>query len=464
MRNRVARSTAVSWLALSCGVGIARAAFAQNADAGPPPTAAAPSEATAPEPEATPDAKVAKKTAAIQDAAAVSAGNETGAEADLLRPQVLSIYGFSDFGFNKFYTSERSQLNALFPSKAGTFVLGNLNLFFDAQPYEDWRTLMEIRFTNLPNGYEQSLASPLGTQYARENTNIDDFTSPSIRGPVALGSIIIERAQTEYAFSDALHVMGGYFFTPLGIWNVDHGTPTLISLLLPSFMADGYIPARQLGLQAYGSFYTSNWELGYNAYVGNNRSPSQVDFRDDKSVGGRLFASSTGSAMKTRFGASGYYGHGSDIKKEVVSFIPYLTKTTETVSYREWIVGADASIDAGPLRLRTEGVLRRVDYEPGKRDGQTPNHCYTDGYVIAAYQLPWAGLEPYTYFEAIHWPNALGDTALIPSVGLTVHFNPAVQLKTQYGHAMFFDFSLKEHRTPSDNNVDNFAARLVVSF
>ncbi|HVU02036.1 MAG TPA: hypothetical protein VHE30_09800 [Polyangiaceae bacterium] len=380
------------------------------------------------------------------------------------KPQSLSIYGFTDFGFNKFYTSDKSQLNTLFPSRAGTFVLGNANLFFDAQPYEDWRSLMEIRFTNLPHGVETSLAQPGGSDYARTNTEVQDFTSPSVRGQEVLGSVIIERIQTEYSVSDALKFTGGYFFTPWGIWNVDHGTPTLISLLLPSFIADGYLPTHTLGAQLSGSFYTGNWELGYHAYVGNNHTPSQVDFRDDKAVGGRLFASSTGSAVKTKFGVSGYWGHESDISKRVVSALPYLAETKETVSAREWMVGADASLDAGPLRLRAEGFVRRIDYEVGKRSGFTPNHYYSDGYVIAAYELPWGGIEPYTYVEAMHWPSALGDTAFIPSVGVNIHFNPAVQLKAQYGHAFFVDLVTHDGRTPSDNDVDNLAARLVVSF
>ncbi len=396
----------------------------------------------------------------------VSAGatDETDVGADAtLTPSKLSIYGFMDFGFNKFYTTDRSALLTLFPSQAGTFVLGNVNLFFDAQPYDKWRSLFEVRFTNLPHGYERSLATPVGGQYVRDNSEISDFTSPSIRGTVIPGSIIIERAQTEYAFSDSFKVMAGYFFTPFGIWNVDHGTPTLISLLLPSFQADDYLPSHQLGVQAFGSFYTPSWELGYHAYIANNRTPSQVDFADNKSFGGRLFASSTGSAVKTKLGVSGYYGHSLDIERKITSFQPYIVETDVTVSATEKMIGADLSVDAGPLRVRTEGLLRRIDYEPGKRRG-SPDSWYTNGYVLAAYQLPWAGVEPFAYFEAIHFVSGLGDTVLLPSAGVNVHFNPSVQLKTQYGRALFYDFSTKENRTPSDNNVHNIAARLVVSF
>jgi hypothetical protein len=385
--------------------------------------------------------------------------------ADELEPRPLLISGFVDFGFNRFFTSDESQLNFLFPTRAATFVLGNINLFFDANPAPGWRALVEIRFTNLPHGEEISFADPFGGQYERRDTRVSDFTSTSLRNDVALGAIIVERAWAEYAFDDALKVQAGYFLTPYGIWNQDHGTPTLISLLLPAFQADQYIPNRQLGVQLYGSFYAPGWQLGYHAYVANSRGPSQLDLDNDKSFGGRIFASSLGGYVKTTLGTSGFYGTESNNEKRIVSVDPYRVETNELGAMREWALGADAAVDAGPLRVRTEGMVqRREKMEDSPRLGSEPDHYSSDGYVLAAYQLPWLGLEPYGYFEVMHYPSPFGDTALIPSAGLNVHFNAAAQLKTQYAHAMFYDFSVESERTPSDNNVHNLSARLVVSF
>lgn len=377
----------------------------------------------------------------------------------------LSLYGFFDFGFNKFYTSDNSQLGDLFPTRAGTFVLGNINLFVDAQPWESWRTMLEIRFTNLPHGVERGFASPAGDSYERTNTQVEDFTSPSIRGSVTLGSIIIERAQTEYVIADTAKLMGGYFFTPFGIWNEDHGTPTLISLLLPSFIADQTIPVRVLGAQFSGSAYAGSWEIGYHAWLGNSRTPSQVDFDEDKSFGGRVFASSSGSALKTKLGASGYYGTGSDVRKEVVAVEPFRVETSETRAFDEWSLGLDLSLDAGPLRVRTEALVHdwRNTLESSPDEGSS-SQTY-DGYALASYRLPWAGIEPYVYVEGIRWDESVGDTIFIPSAGINVHFNPAVQLKTQYARAMFFDLDDDTvEAAPSANNIHNIAARLVVSF
>lgn len=377
----------------------------------------------------------------------------------------LRLYGFLDFGFNRFFTSEKSELNFLFPTKASTFLLGNINLFLDANPSPGWRSLVEIRFTNLPHGREDSFATPFGGEYERTDTRTTDFTSTALRSEVLLGSIIIERAWAEYAFADAVKLQAGYFLTPYGIWNQDHGTPTLISLLLPAFQADEYIPSRMLGVQLHGAVYVPGWQFGYHAYLANGRGPSQVDLGEEKALGGRVFARSLGAFAKPTFGVSAYHGPDTNTQKRIVSVSPYRLEVEEVGHMHEWSVAADAALDAGPLRLRTEGMVkRRYKVEGRPRLYNQPDAYYWDGYVLAAYALPWAGLEPYAYFEAMHSPSDLGDTVLIPSAGVNVHFSPAAQLKTQYGHASFHDFSVKENRKPSDNNVHNVSARLVVSF
>jgi hypothetical protein len=456
---------------------VSRAALAQEPPAPPVPSTEAQTDAvpTVPAEAAVPAAPVAAfatPTPSPAPSPAPPASEPAPAlpvavapDSDEFEPRPLTISGFVDFGFNRFFTSDESQLNFLFPTRAATFVLGNINLFFDANPAPGWRSLVEIRFTNLPHGEEISFADPFGGQYERRDTRVSDFTSTSLRNDVVLGAIIVERAWAEYAFDDALKVQAGYFLTPYGIWNQDHGTPTLISLLLPAFQADQYIPNRQLGIQLYGSFYAPGWQLGYHAYVANSRGPSQVDFSNDKAFGGRLFASSLGGYVKATAGASGFYGTETDDEKRIVSVDPYRVETSELGAMREWALGLDTAVDAGPLRVRTEGMVqRREKMEGTPRLGSEPDHYSWDGYVLTAYQLPWLGLEPYAYFEGMHYPSPFGDTVLIPSAGLNVHFNPSAQLKTQYAHAMFYDFSVEENRTPSDNDVHNVSARLVVSF
>ena len=55
-----------------------------------------------------------------------------------------------------------------------------------------------------------------------------------------------------------------------------------------------------------------------------------------------------------------------------------------------------------------------------------------------AHQLPWAGLEPFLGGEVQQQPSVVADGVVVASAGVNIHFNPAVQLKTQLTRAMFF--------------------------
>ena len=166
----------------------------------------------------------------------------------------LNLYGFLDVGLQHLFVPETSFINVFAPTDASTFVLGNVNLFLDAHPIDSVRGLVEVRFTTLPHGQETSLGTPLGGEYTRVDREVTDATSPSGRNSVIAGSIILERAWLQWTHSDVFELRVGSWLTPYGIWNTDHGTPTLTSLLLPNSQVTQAFPLRQLGIQARGSF------------------------------------------------------------------------------------------------------------------------------------------------------------------------------------------------------------------
>jgi hypothetical protein len=104
------------------------------------------------------------------------------------------------------------------------------------------------------------------------------------------GAIILERAQIEWSGAEWLNVKAGYWFTPYGIWNIDHGSPTLIALNEPQFVVFEGFPARQVGIDVNGLFHATAWDFEYHAYVSNGRTLGQQDLTDDKMIGGRLVA------------------------------------------------------------------------------------------------------------------------------------------------------------------------------
>jgi hypothetical protein len=431
---------------------------------GPPLLAAAP----APPDPAIADLKreLAELKQQIEEQRALAeAGNGDDAVA---KEAVLRIYGWADMGMNKIWVAPHDSLHVILPTEAATFLVGNINFYFDLQPTENWSSLIEVRFTNLPDGAD--FAGIPGTPYKRTSTYVNDFSAPIPWSFVSTGSIILPRAYIQYRHSDALQIRVGQFLTPFGIWNVDHGTPTLIALALPVFMIHSLFPVAQVGVQALGSVHAGDWEIGYTGYVSNGRTPAQVDPTDDKMFGGRLTAR-TSRPWRMQLGLSALTGRFSDIQRTVTGFAPFSVRFDEVIAYREVDVGLDLSLDIGRLRLRSELSRGQYVYETGKRPvdytspafGKLADSVQLDWYGLAAYRLPWLNLEPFLYFEVFRWPTGLGQGYVTPSAGLNVYFTPAAQLRIQYVRDYFYkEFSGLVRAPEYDKSL--FTARLVLGF
>ena len=392
-----------------------------------------------------------------------------GALDALPAPEPFQVYGFADFGLNHAWLGDKSFVRGLVNSET-TFALGNLNLYFDFKPDPAWQVLTEIRFTAYPHGVETSLGNPLGGTYARTDTEVVDIASPATAYQFRWGSIFIERAYAQWSYDQRFNVRVGQFLTPYGIWNVDHGTPTLIALMIPHFVSAEVFPARQLGVSIHGAFLTGPWELGYDAYVSNGRTATQLDHTANKAFGARLKAAQ-GAPLPFTLGTSFYYGQIDDVTKAIASFEPFMVERTFVVDGTEWGLGLDVAVDIEALRIRSEGIMRQTRYEPGKRPARgggqpgllQPDNNEYDAYLLAAYQLPVLGLEPFTYGEINHVVSPYGDEQAVLALGLNIHFTSFAQLKTEVARVLFFDIN-DESDSFSDNNMTLLFSRLAVAF
>jgi hypothetical protein len=262
-------------LASIASCALARAAAAHTSETTPaePPTAAADTPSAPPASSADELRRVTERANQLEERvqqleqarleSELAAASD--AQTDLLpTPEMFRIYGFADFGVNHAWIPESSFLSAL-ASTATTFAMGNLNLYFQFHPDTAWQVLAEIRFTGYPHGVEVALKTPLGGEYMRTDTQVLDVASPATAFQFRWGGIFIERAYAQYTYSELLSVKVGQFLTPYGIWNVDHGTPTLIALMMPHFVSTQIFPARQIGVALSGVFMISGMELGYDA-------------------------------------------------------------------------------------------------------------------------------------------------------------------------------------------------------
>lgn len=435
----------------------------------------APPPETAPEPAADRLQALEAQVAALQERLAeqeVAAVEQETESSAAVAPPSLHIYGFAEVGLQKTWLGAQAALNQVTPTTAPTFMLGNLNLYIDAQPGESWSALAELRFTNLPHGSE--FICEKDTPCLRTTTEIYDFTNPGGGwNKIRWGGIVIERAHLQWRHSDLLTVRAGLFLTPFGIWNIDHGSPTLISLMLPEFEANELFPLRQVGVELLGSVLREPWQFGYFAYLSNGRTPGDVDYTTDKMVGGRVFARHTGR-HHWMVGLSGLTGRYSDVQRvRSDTFVGGTSVRKELVAFREWAAGADLSLDVGALRVRTELAARTVEYERDKRDAffnlrggiKSADRLEWDAYTLAAYHLPFWGLEPFLYFEVYRFPTPLSEGLMSPSVGLNVHFTAYAQLKVQYLRGIFLDeLSDPTNRSARREDFHLFGSRLVLAF
>jgi len=348
--------------------------------------------------------------------------------------------------------------------------LGNVNLYVDANPTENWRVLTELRFTSYPN---DSLARPAFPAFSqpeqRTNTTVFDINSPDPGwNAVNWGGIVMQQAWVQGTYTDWLAVRVGYWLTPFGIWNIDHGTPTLIGLTPPSFTGGRFYPRNQLGIQAIGHVASRAWTFNYTAYISNGKNYGNLDPTDDKAFGLRLSAQ-TMRPFPMTFGLAGYTGRYSQIVTNAGPTAYTDVYNTEVIAYRQWDVGADVSLDIDAFRFRTELAVERVDYEAGKYESSAnvpgtymPNRLTWGWYTIAAYQLPWFGLEPYISGELYRFPTPLSEDIAVPGVGLNIHVNTEVQVKTQYTHTYFLDFDGQHDH--SGQNMSMLASRLVIAY
>jgi hypothetical protein len=394
--------------------------------------------------------------------------------------ELLRIYGFMDVGLDKYFLSSNDGLTVLRPTEATTFVFGNLNLYFDAKPVDRLRAMVELRLTLAPNGEETQLGPPLGVAYTRNDTTAFIYSDPTSQSALRLGGLYIERAWSEYQFSNLFKLQWGLFLNPFGIWNLDHGSPTLISLMLPEFIASQMMPTRLLGLHLHGSEFFGSSEIGYAVHVTNGRSPIDFDFTEDKAIGARLYYANEGDYGRLVLGTSGYFGTYVDQERKYAPNAGSFFDLIDTVDYRETVLGFDVALDLGALRVRSEAVFRWVHYYDGKAEraitqegviGYMPNRLEYAGYVLAAYRTPWH-IEPYVEVELAQKSNIVprwagsgvsGDPSNIARF-LSAGFNIELTSHTIFKAQFVWDYAYKKDSKLVLNDCPIIFVRAVTTF
>jgi hypothetical protein len=304
--------------------------------------------------------------------------------------------------------------------------------------------MVEVRFHYAPQA-TTTVASD-GTQTRQRGEALD----PAEFGrTVRWGGIQIERAWVEYDLHPLLTARLGQWHTPYGIWNVDHGAPTLIGIQRPWTIREQLFPEWQTGVQLHGRRTWGRVTGGYHLTLSNGRGPfdSFLDQDESKAVGGRLLLEARGEGSTLTVGASAYRGLYTERAESWSAIGGGMSRLDSRVAiqYDEVSLAGDLRFEAQSLVLHSEIVLNDRAYrEPGRpRARDLPDRFAPDlrrwgVYGLAGYRTPWYGVMPYANVELFNmgvgaYPSAAGyhPRALTYFLGVNARVRPDLVLKLE---------------------------------
>ncbi len=171
------------------------------------------------------------------------------------------------------------------------FRIHHLSLIFKKQLNDRWSFFSEVEFEDAPY-----LEGPEDAGGALKKDQ---------------GKILVEAVYLDVSARPDLSLRAGRFFTPAGIWNVDHYPPFVPTQERPQHIRKIF-PQFVDGAQAFGSKVLNEYKADYHIYVGNGfGEPGNSDSNQDKAVGGRFVLSHL-SFADLAVGLSGFMGKDND--------------------------------------------------------------------------------------------------------------------------------------------------------
>jgi len=232
----------------------------------------------------------------------IAINQEQAADFDHRLNNSVSISGYAD-------------VEAIRSSEAGSkpgFGIHHMSLFFKKVIDPKWRFFSEVEYED-------------GTQIAFEDTG--DCTKCS-------GAVYLESMNFDFAWSPELGFRAGRFFTPAGIWSVDHYPPFVPTQQIPLHIREIF-PQVTDGAMVFGSRLIDGSFVNYNLYVGNGESNrGNEDSNSAKAIGAKGSVTLPYLGL-LQVGASMYHDKMND-------------STTKTV------LGLDTKMKIGALSIQSE--------------------------------------------------------------------------------------------------------------
>jgi hypothetical protein len=324
------------------------------------------------------------------------------------------------------------------------FAIGNINLYLTKNLSETFRTMLEVRFMYLPNGSGVAIGAP------PVDTAVADYTDTG--RVIHWGALDIVRAYLDWqALGSYLTVRVGQFLTPYGVWNVDHGSPTIIPAAKPYVIGVGFLPSRQTGIELYGRTDAgSDGALGYHLTLSNGTGsvPEYRDLDRNKAIGARAYYENR-ALGELRLGGSAYYGTNTEGTTSLTFANGMLSNTSTLTSQSDALAfGVDAVWKVSGFHAQAEWLCLQRKYTDEGRIAEVgptgqpsfPADSFAWGmYGLLGYRFDWYGVMPFVMYQNLDQPEAVS----FHGFHFGVNFRPidALALKLQYDNVDSGDFT-----------------------
>ena len=182
-------------------------------------------------------------------------------ETNIANTNEMKISGYADIEYH----------NSTQDGKEPGFRLHHMSLFFEKRVTDDWKFFSEIEYEDAPF-----------LEYEFEGKKADSICEG------CYGKIFLEAANFTYAYDPVMSLRAGRFFTPAGIWSVDHYPSFVPTQLRPEHVRNIF-PQVVDGVGIFGTISMGNSFLNYDLYLGNGEGNSgSADSNSEKATGAKV--------------------------------------------------------------------------------------------------------------------------------------------------------------------------------
>ena len=182
-------------------------------------------------------------------------------ETNIANSNEMKISGYADIEYH----------NSTATGKEPGFRLHHMSLFFEKRVTDDWKFFSEIEYEDAPF-----------LEYDFTNSSTDSTCDG------CYGKIFLEAANFTYTYQPIASFRAGRFFTPAGIWSVDH-YPSFVPTQLRPEHVRRIFPQVVDGAAMFGTVAMGSMFFNYDLYLGNGEGNSgSADTNSDKATGAKV--------------------------------------------------------------------------------------------------------------------------------------------------------------------------------